>query len=158
VRVTIGFLVVIAVVLLWAGAVCTPSYFHKDRDAGLTPLEAEMLKTEASKYCKIPAAWMQITEAVSRASPSGDIHNPPYPDGVVVWYGPFGIEYGRTEIQSGEGIRNRIDPGEGAWAWLFLFVPELALTGLAAFCFAPAIRRRWPKIRERVSGWERRHF
>ena len=157
-RVAIGFLVIIAMVLLWAGALCTPSHLYEDNDAGLTSLEVREVKAEASSWRKIPAAWLQIAEVVSRPAATGESDVRSLPDAVVVWYAPFGIKYGRTEMVSGWVVHQSFDEGRETMAWGLLFVPELALLGLAAFCFAPAIRRRWPKIQERVSRWERRHF
>jgi hypothetical protein len=156
-RVKSGFLVIFLMVLLWIGAVCTPSHLHGDHAAGLTPLEAGVLKTEAREHSKVPPAWMQITEAASRASTSDDIHNPPVPNGKVVWYGPFGVAFGTSEARSGDLLWGDADPGGLLAAWLLLLAAEFALLGIAVFCFVPLIRRHWPKVERIVSKWDR-HF
>jgi hypothetical protein len=152
-RVKIGFLVVIASVVLWVGAVCSPAWSHKDRNPGLTRHEAAVLKTEASHWSKIPAAWMQITEGVSGPS-SCDGY---CPDGTVVWYGPFGVARGQSELRSGDVVRDSVDVDGLFGDWILLFVLELALVGIAVFCLAPLVRRRWPKIERIVWKWDR-HF
>jgi hypothetical protein len=80
-----------------------------------------------------------------------------YPDGVVVWYEPFGIEVGKTEIRSGEVVRSDFDENQAGSGWLLLLASEFVLTGVAAFCLTPFVRRHWPKIQGIVWRWDR-HF
>jgi hypothetical protein len=152
VKVTLGFLVIIVMVLLWVGALWAPSHIYEDNDANLTPLEARVLKTEAREHSEIPPVWMQITKAVSSASPSGDVSNPNLPDGVVVWRGPFGIIEGRTETRSGQVIVNSFNPWNMLFELLLLLLVEFKLMLVAIVCFVLAILRRRPKTREPASG------
>ena len=158
-RLKLGILLIVATVLLWAGALCAPRLMYKDRDAGLTRTGAAMLKVKASQLgLQVPTVWKQITDVPDpsafprRSDEYAVIH------GVVVWRGPFGIAFGTTEILQDSVVDEDYQAESFLLAWVLFLVPELVLVGLAIFCFAPAIRRHWPKIQERVSRWERRRF
>src|SRR4030042_2891219 len=127
---------VVGAFILVTCAFYVPKLIYRDRDGGLTPLQATKLKNEAAGWAKIPAVVLQITEATPEGADYYD-----YPNGVVVWRSVFGIEYGRTETYRGQSHTDFQDRRFNiAWA-LFIGSP-FALVGVASLLLVVRWRHR----------------
>jgi hypothetical protein len=152
-RAALGFpLIVAAFVLVLVVGLLSPGWMNKDRASGLTDEEISLLKTESRHMWKIPAVWMQVTDATATAaSCNGDCVQK-----TVVCYAPFGIEAGRIDFGAdGQTVRH-VD-SKGWFGWLALVGLELGLLMLAVVCVAPLLERLWPRA-SRIAQQIRRRF
>ena len=122
----LSILTMIVALLLLLAALGGPLLLRKDQDAGITPLQAELMKSEARHASKIPPLMLQITDVVP--SPE-EADSQALPNGTVVWRTVFGVKYGETEISNGQSHTD-FQNAKLLIAWSLFLISELALIGI----------------------------